>query len=94
MTKQTKISQASVGKMSKGIGYPVQDAENIPEWLARMVYQGYVAKYGKDQSYERIRERGGFGRAEVVWYLRFTGHESMAGIERTLKVHESGRGRR
>lgn len=47
-------------------GYPIQDGENIPEWLAKLVYQGYVNAYGNIQSYERIRERGGFGKAEVL----------------------------
>lgn len=52
--------------------YPIQDGEDIPEWLAKIVYRGYVCKYGDQQSYERIRERGGFGKAEVIWLLSET----------------------
>ena len=54
------------------MSYPIQDDENIPEWLAQLVYRGYVCKFGNDQSYERIRERGGFGKAEVIWLLSET----------------------
>lgn len=53
----------------ESMGYPIQDGENIPEWLAKLVYQGYVNVYGNTQSYERIRERGGFGKAEVLQLL-------------------------
>ena len=53
------------------MSYPIQDGENIPEWLAKLVYRGYVNKYGDQQSYERMRERGGFGMAEAVWLLGF-----------------------
>ncbi len=51
------------------MSYPIQDGENIPEWLAKIVYRAYVNQYGNDQSYERMRERGGFGKAEVLWLL-------------------------
>ncbi len=51
------------------MGYPIQDGEDIPEWLAKLVYRGYVNEYGDQQSYERIRERGGFGKEEVIWLL-------------------------
>jgi len=54
------------------MSYPIQDGENIPEWLAKLVYRGYVIKYGNEQSYERMRERGGFGKAEVIWLLSRT----------------------
>jgi len=26
--------------------YPIQDGDNIPEWLAKVVHRGYVARYG------------------------------------------------
>ena len=50
-------------------GFPIQDGENIPEWLAKVVYAGYCKSYGTEQSYERLRERGGFGMLEVIWCL-------------------------
>lgn len=43
----------------------------IPWWLAEEVYKGYVLALGQIQSLERIAERGGFSRDEVLWYLRF-----------------------
>ena len=51
------------------MSYPIQDGDNIPEWLAKMVYKAYTNKYGTQQSYERMRERGGFGKAEVIMLL-------------------------
>lgn len=53
--------------------YPIQDGDNIPEWLAMVVYRVYKNKYGSQQSFERIKERGGFGRVEVIWLLGISG---------------------
>ena len=48
----------------------------IPWWLAEEAYKVYSAKYGTQQSLERLAERGGFGREELVWLLRgASGHE-------------------
>lgn len=44
----------------------------IPWWLAEEIYRGYVLAHGDTQSLERIAERGGFGRKEVLWFLRLT----------------------
>jgi hypothetical protein len=49
--------------------FPIQDGDDIPNWLAKLVYKGYVNAYGNIQSYERIRERGGFGKTEVLRLL-------------------------
>lgn len=64
--------QLKLEAAEKRANYPIQDGENIPEWLAKIVYRGYASKYGNMQSYERIRERGGFGKAEVIWLLSET----------------------
>ncbi|HEC65955.1 MAG TPA: hypothetical protein ENI23_11740 [bacterium] len=48
--------------------YPQQS--KIPWWLAEEAYIYYSAKYGKGQSLERLAERGGFGREELLLYLR------------------------
>ncbi len=46
-------------------------ASMIPWWLAEIAYRRYCEKYGRDmQSLERIAERGGFGRMELVSLLR------------------------
>lgn len=42
----------------------------IPWWLAEIAYESYVKSGGRGQSLERLAERGGFGRAELVSLLR------------------------
>jgi len=41
----------------------------IPWWLAEIAYEDYHAHY-PGQSLERLAERGGFGRAELVELIR------------------------
>ena len=42
----------------------------IPWWLAEIAYEYYSSLYGKGQSLERLAERGGFGRLELVRFIR------------------------
>ena len=43
----------------------------IPWWLAKEAYQHYQHKYGGNaQSLEKLAERGGFGRGELLALLR------------------------
>jgi len=42
----------------------------IPWWLAEKAYEHYSEKFGKFQSLERLAERGGFGREELLMLLR------------------------
>ena len=42
----------------------------IPWWLAEIAYEYYSSLYGKGQSLERLAERGGFGRTELVRFIR------------------------
>lgn len=65
--------------------YPIQDGEDIPEWLAKLVYRGYVNTYGDQQSYERMRERGGFDKAEVIWFLNCLDIKTVEDAVRALK---------
>lgn len=67
------------------MSYPIQGGENIPEWLAKLVYQGYVSRYGDMQSYENIRHRGGFGKEEVLWLLNCLHIKTTDDAERVLK---------
>lgn len=46
------------------------EKSTIPWWLAEVAYKYYSAKYGKDQSIERLAKRGGFGRGELLLFLR------------------------
>lgn len=41
----------------------------IPWWLAEEVYKIYAKKFGTGQSLERLAERGGFTREEMLYYL-------------------------
>jgi hypothetical protein len=51
---------------------PIQRYEpcTIPWWLAEVAYDFYVGKFGHGQSLETLAQRGGFGREELIWYLR------------------------
>lgn len=49
---------------------PKQPRSHIPWWLAEEAYAFYSSRYGKDQSLERLAERGGFGREELLAFLR------------------------
>lgn len=42
----------------------------IPYWLAEVAYEYYVEKFGNQQSLERLMQRGGFGREELVALIR------------------------
>lgn len=42
----------------------------IPWWLAEEAYKAYAKRYGTGQSLERLCQRGGFGREELVALLR------------------------
>lgn len=41
----------------------------IPWWLAEIAYRRYSARFGNSQSLERLAERGGFGRLELLSLL-------------------------
>ena len=42
----------------------------IPWWLAEEAYSFYSSKFGQDQSLETLAKRGGFGRDELLMFLR------------------------
>ncbi len=62
------LSVPSSDRVSKP--FPVPDAESIPFWIAEKAYEGYVKLYGNTQSLERIRERGGFYKDEIIRLIR------------------------
>ena len=45
-------------------------ATEIPWWLAEIAYEHYAKLFGSQQSLERLAERGGFGRDELLRLLR------------------------
>jgi hypothetical protein len=45
------------------------DRSTIPWWLAELAYEQYATYFGRQQSLERLAERGGFGRDELVALL-------------------------
>lgn len=48
----------------------MEPATTIPWWLAEIAYREYSKRFGNQQSLERLHDRGGFGRAELVALLR------------------------
>lgn len=56
------------GESERLPGHPMRyiKACAIPWWLAEVAYEGYWSS----QSLERIAERGGFGRQELVSLIR------------------------
>lgn len=53
-----------------GYGIPDKPKSHIPWWLAEVAYEFYASRYGTQQSIERLAERGGFGRDELLELLR------------------------
>lgn len=45
-------------------------SSTIPWWLAKKAYEYYSKRFGTSQSLERLAERGGFGREELIAFLR------------------------
>ncbi len=43
---------------------------SIPWWLAEEAYKEYSKRFGTSQSLKRLAERGGFGRTELLVFLR------------------------
>lgn len=61
----------------QGAGWQSREAMRRPpgtiSWTEHLeAYEAYAARYGRDQSAERLAERGGFGWTELVLFL---GHE-------------------
>lgn len=44
-------------------------ASTIPWEVAELAYPAYCANGGSGQSLERLNERGGWGRGELLWLL-------------------------
>lgn len=57
--------QARDVSSTTGLQQPIQ----IPWEHAEEAYEEYKARYGADQSLERLAERGGFGAEEIVRLL-------------------------
>ena len=55
------------GKAVRPIG--AMPATSIPWWLAEIAYSEYSRRFGTGQSLERLAERGGFGRWELLSLL-------------------------
>lgn len=56
--------------MSDEPRFPILGEEITVSWsLAEDAYEAYVAEFGHRQSLERIAERGGFSRKELVHLL-------------------------
>lgn len=53
----------------------------IPWWLAEVAYYVYQKLYKNNQSLERLAERGGFGREELIWLLSQVNMEELNKVE-------------
>lgn len=53
---------------------------SVPLWLAKLAHREYARHH--DQSFDRIAERGGFGRGELVACIR--GDYSHGGVIRAI----------
>ena len=42
----------------------------VPWWLAEIAYEDYTERFGTGQSLERMAERGGFSRSELIGQIR------------------------
>ena len=61
------IQSGTISNIRPVINYP---RTYIPWWLAEKAYEVYVKRYGDCQTLERIAERGGFGRNELLELLK------------------------
>ena len=61
-------SQWKKGKDHRPVEY--YKPSTIPWWLAEEAYEYYVEYAGDSQSLEKLAERGGFGREEILCLLR------------------------
>lgn len=50
--------------------FPMQDGPDIEWSTAQQIYEIYSELYGTEQSLERLKERGGFGWAEVALMVK------------------------
>lgn len=62
--------QTGDGKSVKTFPIQTRDAcDSLPWAVAEEVYKEYAAQYGKEQSLERLAQRGGFGTTETIILL-------------------------
>lgn len=60
----------------------------IPWWLAEIAYEDYSARQGPGcQSLERIAERGGFGRVELVGHIRGVVFKRLRKLISEMDIH-------
>ena len=62
---QKELSQLVDGKRESS-----KEKSAIPWWLAEIAYEYYREQFGGQQTLERLAERGGFGREELVHLIR------------------------
>jgi len=69
-------SRAESAQAACSARFPLQAYElrsakpkTIPWKFAAEAYEEYAARYGKQQSLERLAERGGFGAEEIIMLL-------------------------
>lgn len=67
---QTAIGQVPIQGDWDDINNKNLPPSSIPRWLAEIAYTNYVKHGGSGQTLDRLCERGGFGRMELLVFLR------------------------
>ncbi len=86
MTKMFPIQEGWHPETNERLG-----RSEIPWWLAEEAYAYYSMVYGTRQSLERLAERGGFGRYELLMLLRrekLESHKNRCGTDGKQKPKE------
>jgi len=64
------IENVRMGSVQRG-RYPQSEPQSfVPWWILEIAYADYASRYSNSQSLERLVERGGFGREELLGHLR------------------------
>lgn len=64
---RTALSEAQRERDAWKRQFPMQGGPSIPWPLAELLYAGYAAEHGTQQSLERLAQRGGFGWGEIAY---------------------------
>lgn len=67
---QAAIDALSGTRVPEVRKFPMQNGPPIPWKTAEIIYLGYSALWGEQQTLERLGERGGFGWSEVEYIYK------------------------
>jgi hypothetical protein len=70
--KRWPVQGQNYANPEMGLARPKKPAGTVSDGEARLAYEAYARRHGREQSFERTHERGGFGYWELTDLL---GHE-------------------